>query len=317
MQNILAPGGPAARTIADAGWFVLITFSAVTVVMWILIGWLALRRKGTLAEHAPWDAGGGMTWVTIGGFTIPVIILAVMFIVTLKTMAAFPMGNDEMHAPPPMLRVIGHQWWWELQYEIGGETRQVVSANEIHIPVGRPVDIELRTVDVIHSFWVPELHGKVDLVPNKPNRIRVQADRPQTFRGECAEFCGPQHANMILLVQADAPADFQKWLEAQRADAARPIAPEAVHGQQLVMTHACVLCHTIRGTDAHGLVGPDLTHVGSRRRIAGNELENNTANLSAWVTHAQALKPYAKMPNLSVFTGSELRDVVAYLQTLR
>jgi len=317
MQNIFAPGGPAARTLADAGWFVLVTFSIVTVVMWILILWLALRRKGTLAEHAPWDAGGGMAWVTIGGFTIPVIILAVMFVVTLKTMAAFPMGDDEMHAPPPMLRVVGHQSWWELQYEIGGETKQVITANEIHIPAGRPVDIELRTVDVIHSFWVPELHGKVDLLPGRVNRIRVQADRPQTFRGECAEFCGPQHANMILLVQADAPADFARWLEAQRADAAPPATPDAAHGQQLVMSHACVLCHTIRGTDAHGMVGPDLTHLASRRRIAGNELENNTANLSAWVTHAQALKPYAKMPNLSVFTGDELRDVVAYLQTLR
>jgi cytochrome c oxidase subunit 2 len=118
-------------------------------------------------------------------------------------------------------------------------------------------------------------------------------------------------------VQADAPADFEKWLESQRGDAVPPETPEASHGQQLVMTHACVLCHTIRGTDAHGQVGPDLTHLASRRRIAGNELENNTAELSAWVTHAQALKPYAKMPNLSVFTGDELRDVVAYLQTLR
>ena len=316
-QNMLAPGGPAARRLADAGWFVLITFSVVSVVMWVLIGWLAFRRRGTLAEHAPWDASGGMRWVTVGGITIPVIVLAVMFVVGLQTMSAFPMGDNEMHAPPPMLRVIGHQWWWELQYVVGGETERLVTANEIHIPAGQPVDIELESVDVIHSFWVPELHGKVDLVPGKVNRIRVQADRPQTFRGECAEYCGPQHANMILLVQADAPADFQAWLAGQRAQAAMPSAPEAVHGQQLVMSHACVLCHTIRGTDAHGQVGPDLTHIASRRRIAGNELANNTANLSAWVTHAQALKPYAKMPNLSVFTGDELRDVVAYLQTLK
>lgn len=316
-QNMLAPGGPAARRLADVGSFVLLVFIVVSVVMWVLIAWLALRRRGTLAEHAPWDAGGGMRWVAIGGFTIPAIILAIVFVLTLRTMSAFPMGDDEMHAPPPMLRIIGHQWWWELQYLVGGETQQVITANEIHIPAGQPVDIELRTADVIHSFWVPELHGKVDLVPGKVNRIRLQADRPQLFRGECAEYCGPQHANMILVVQADAPSDFRAWLARERSDAVTPSAADATHGEQLVMSNACVLCHTIRGTGAHGLVGPDLTHVGSRRWIAGNELENNTANLAAWVTHAQALKPYAKMPNLSVFGGTDLLDVVAYLQTLR
>lgn len=315
-QNLLAAGGPAARRLADVGWFVLIVFSVISLVMWLLIALLAVRRRGTLAEHAPWDAGGGMRWIAVGGITIPVIVLGILFVIALRVMSAFPMGDDEAHAPPPMLRVIGHQWWWEVEYLVGGETNRVVSANEIHIPAGRPVDIELRSADVIHSFWVPELHGKVDLIPGKANRIRVQADRAQTFRGECAEFCGPQHANMILLVRADAPADFQAWLERERRDAATPPTPGAIRGQQLVMSKACVLCHTIRGTGAHGMVGPDLTHLASRARIAGNQLDNNTANLSAWVTHAQSLKPYAKMPNLSVFSGEELRDVVTYLQTL-
>jgi cytochrome c oxidase subunit 2 len=315
-QNILAPGGPAARRLADAGWLVLITFSVVTLVMWGLIGWLALRRKGTLAEHAPWDAGGGMRWIAVGGMTIPIVVLGVIFVVTLQTMAAFPMGDNEMNAPPPLLRIIGHQWWWELQYLDPDGPQVVVTANEIHIPAGRPVDIELQSIDVIHSFWVPELHGKVDLIPGKVNRIRVQADGPQTFRGECAEFCGPQHSKMILLVRADAPRDFEAWVARESAAAQMPMTPEAVHGEQLFLSKACVLCHTVRGTGAHGMVGPDLTHVGRRRRIAANAFDNNTANLSAWVTHAQTLKPYAKMPNLSVFTGEELRDVVAYLQGL-
>ena len=289
-QNMLAPGGPAARRLADVGWFVLIVFSVVSVVMWLLILWLALRRRGTLAEHAAWDASGDTRWITIGGFTIPVIILAVTFVLTLQTMAAFPMGDNEMRAPPPMLRVIGHQWWWELQYVIGGEAKRVVTANEIHIPAGRPVDIELQTADVIHSFWVPELHGKVDLVPDKVNRIRLQAD---------------------------APADFDRWLANQRADAVPPATPESTRGEALFLSRACILCHTIRGTAAHGSVGPDLTHLASRRRIAGNAFENNTGNLAGWITHAQALKPTAKMPNLSVFSGEELRDVVTYLQTLQ
>jgi cytochrome c oxidase subunit 2 len=317
VQPLLAPGGPEARSLADLGWLVLLVFSAVTIVMWVLLIWVATRPQGTLAQHAPWDAPSDKRWIYIGGFTVPAIILATIFVFTLRTMAAFPMGDNEMHMGAPSITVTGHQWWWEVEYQIGANHERVVTANEIHIPAGQPVDIELQTRDVIHSFWVPRLHGKVDLIPGMVNRIRVQADQPGIFRGECAEYCGPQHAHMILIIEAQAPAEFAAWLARLREPAAPPATSAAARGQQVFMTSACVTCHSIRGTDAHGLVGPDLTHVGSRKGIAANSYPNTTAYLEAWVTHAQSLKPNAQMPDITAFSGDDLRALVDYLQGLQ
>jgi cytochrome c oxidase subunit 2 len=313
----LSPVGPEARGLADLGWFVLVTFAAVTVIMWLLIGWVAVRRRGSLTEHAPWNEPGDKRWIVIGGFAIPAALLGTIFVLTLKTMSAYPMASSDPHAMPAMIRITGHQWWWEVEYRIGDVHEHFRTANEIHIPAGQPVDIELVTADVIHSFWVPQLHGKVDLVPGFTNMIRIQADHPGLFRGQCAEYCGVQHAHMILLVQADAPADFDRWLEAQRGDAAAPAADLAGRGRELFMNRACVLCHQIRGTNAHGLVAPDLTHLASRHGIASNAFPNSTAYLSAWVTHAQSLKPGARMPDQPAFTGDELQALVAYLEGLK
>jgi cytochrome c oxidase subunit II len=314
---MMAPAGPAAHRIASLGWFVLVIFCVVTVVMWALVFWAAARRRGTLAEHLAWDAPEDRRWIVVGGFTIPVIILATIFVVMLRTMSAFPMGDQEMAPMHSDIVVTGHQWWWEVEYVEGEVNQHVVTANEIHVPVGRPVDIELHARDVIHSFWVPNLHGKVDLVPGFVNRIRVQADRPGLYRGQCAEYCGPQHAHMMLVVKAESPSDFDAWLDRLRAPAAMPQSDAARSGEHMFMTHQCVLCHTIRGTDAHGLVGPDLTHIGGRAGIAANALPNDRATLSAWATHAQSLKPYSQMPNITAFRGDELQQLVAYLQSLK
>jgi len=318
VQPMMAPAGPEARDIARLGWFVLIVFCGVTAVMWALIFGVAARRRGTLTEHAPHDAPSDKRWIVVGGFLVPAVVLATIFVMTLKTMAQFPMGDNEEHAPGPSITVAGHQWWWEVEYRYGGGTNdRFVTANELHIPAGRPVDIELITRDVIHSFWVPRLHGKVDLVPGFANRIRVQADQPGLYRGECGEYCGPQHAHMVLLVQADAPADFDAWLARMRTPAAAPADPFAARGQQVFLSSACALCHTIRGTAAQGQVGPDLTHVGSRKAIAANSYPNSTGFLEAWVTHAQTMKPDAQMPNVTAFTGEDLRALVAYLEGLQ
>jgi cytochrome c oxidase subunit 2 len=317
-ENMLSPAGSAARRIAHLGWFVLLTFSVVTIVMWGLVFWLAARRRGTLAHHLPWNAPEDRRWIVIGGFAIPVLVLGTIFVVMLKSMAAFPMGDDEMHATAAEVRVIGHQWWWEVQYPAVRAQDTIVTANEIHIPAGRPIDIELRSSDVIHSFWVPRLHGKVDLFPGQVvNRIRVEADAPGRYYGQCSEYCGPQHAHMLLLVSADRPADYQAWLDRQRAPAAAPGQAFAERGREVFMTGQCALCHSIRGTEAQGKVGPDLTHIGSRAGIASNSLRNDTASLAAWVTHAQSLKPSAIMPNITAFTGEDLRALVAYLQGLK
>jgi cytochrome c oxidase subunit 2 len=316
-QNMMAAAGPAAQRIASLGWFVLITFVIVAVVMWLLVFWLAARRRGTLESHLPWDAPEDRRWIDLGGFAIPVVILLTIFVLMLRTMAAFPMGDGEMQPMAANVRVVGHQWWWEVEYLDGDVKDHVVSANEIHIPAGKPVDIELRAHDVIHSFWVPRLHGKVDLIPAMVNRIRIQADSPGQYRGECAEYCGPQHAHMILYVVAHAPQDYQEWLNRARAPASPPDSTAARRGEELFMTKQCVLCHTIVGTEAHGRVGPDLTHFGSRIGVAANTLPNEPASLEAWVTHAQSLKPNAQMPNITAFDGDELRAVVQYLRELQ
>lgn len=317
VQPMLAPAGPEARDLARLGWFVLLVFVAVTVLMCVLIFWVAMRKRGTLAEHAPWDAPNDKSWVFFGGFLVPTVILATVFVMTLKTMAAYPMGDNEMHMPHADIAVTGHQWWWEIEYQYGSDHDRVVTANELHIPAGRPVDIELNTRDVIHSFWVPRLHGKVDLVPGFANRIRLQADEPGLYRGECGEYCGPQHAHMILLLQADAAADFDKWLTSLRATAARPADTRAQRGERVFMDHGCVVCHTIRGTDAHGLVGPDLTHIGARYAIAANSFPNEPGYLSAWIVHAQSLKPRAQMPDIGALSGDDLQALTHYLEELK
>lgn len=314
-RNTLHPQGPAAGSIATLEWAVLITFCVVALVMWVLLGWAASRRRGTLETHEPWDQGGGQSWIVIGGFAIPVVILFAIFVLGISSLSRFPVhANTEMH---PQIRVIGHQWWWEVQYLGQPAERQFTTANEIHIPVGRPVDIELTTQDVIHSFWVPEIHGKVDLVNGQRNYIRVQADRAGTFQGQCAEYCGEQHAHMLLLVVAQPEQEYEAWYAQQLNPAAEPTSAEALHGRDVFMGAACAFCHQIRGTEAHGSVAPDLTHIGSRQGIAADSHENNDANLEAWVTHAQSLKPGAQMPDLTAFNGKDLTDLVAFLRQLK
>jgi cytochrome c oxidase subunit 2 len=327
-QYYMKGDGPAARSLAALGTFTLILFSAVTLVTWLLIGWAAVRRRGSLKEHAPVDVGGGHRWVVVGGFGIPFVVLATVFVLTLVTLGGFPKAHAaERAGSVPEIRVLGHQWWFEAVYlstaaDACSSNEAVTNtyfrtATEIHVPVGRSVDIELASRDVIHSFWVPRLHGKVDLIPGQANRVRIQADHPGVFEGECGEFCGMGHALMRILIVAERPADFERWRAAQTADARTPVDAEEKRGKAVFEAAACPLCHTVRGTSAHGLIGPDLTHFGSRSRIAGGSLTNDTANLAAWVTHAQSLKPGAQMPNLTQFSGEELLALVKYLQTLR
>lgn len=317
-QNyVFNTGGTAAAQLAHLGWYGLLAFMSATLVTLCLIGWLAFRRRGTLAEHAPIDAGDqGQSWILIGGFAIPFAVLSFLLVATMDTLNAFPLMDG--HEQLPDIVVTGHQWWFGLNYQFAGRPYQnVTSATEIHVPVGQPMTLALKSNDVIHSFWVPKLHGKVDIIPGQTNFIRIEADRPGTFQGECAEFCGEQHAHMRLMVIAQRPADYQRWLARMRDDAAQPTDPVARHGEDVFLSQACALCHTIRGTLANGTTGPDLTHLGSRLTIAGGEFRNTPGNLGAWVTSAQNLKPGALMPNLSTLNGEDLRALVAYLESLK
>lgn len=316
-QNYLIhTGGPAASWIAWLGWEAIIAFCAATVVTWGLLLWFALRRRGTLAEHAPIDINRGQGWILIGGFLIPLGVFVFLFIGSMGLMRDLPLGHPGAHTPD--IVVTGQQWWWEATYHFKGHPDlEVHTATEIHVPVGHPVSIEVQSADVMHSFWVPKLHGKIDLVPGLKNYIRLEASQPGTYLGQCASYCGEEHANMKLRVVAQTPRDYRAWLAHQRADAPAPMGAEALRGQQVFLEAACSLCHTVRGTPALADIGPDLTHVASRQTIAGGMLVNNTANLEAWITHAQSLKPGTPMPDLPEFRGSDLRALVAYLQTLK
>ncbi len=323
-QSTFEAHGPAAGRISALSWFMTILFLIVTAVMWGLIGWGFLRRRGTLAEHAPIDEGGGQMWIAIGGLAVPLIVLSVLFVLGLNLLADFPIHgmhggmSGDMHAMmKPEIRITGHQWWWEVEYLNDDKSKQFTTANEIHLPAHRPVNIEVVTSDVMHSFWIPALHGKVDLIPGHPNYIRIEASQAGNYTGQCAEYCGAQHAHMRLLAVAQEPDDYEAWLEGQRNDAAEPTTAEAIAGRQTFLAGPCVTCHSVRGTVAGGRVAPDLTHIASRKYLAANSFPNNDAYLEAWITHAQSLKPEAEMPDLTQFTGEQLRDMVAYLRQLQ
>jgi cytochrome c oxidase subunit 2 len=314
-QSSMRPGGPAGSNLAQIGWVTYVLFGVISFIMWALLFWACVRKRGSLEEHEPWNIGGGHSWIWIGGFAIPFVVLCGMFVFAMERMSQFPLRDH--HSVTPEIQVIGHQWWWEVHYLSGGVSNHFITANEIHIPTGRPIDIQLETADVIHSFWIPALHGKVELIPGQPNFIRIQASKAGNYEGECGEYCGEQHAHMRLLVVAQAPDEYEAWRAQQLKPAADPQTMEAMHGRDLFNEAACALCHTVRGTVAQGKVAPDLTHLAGRQFIAANTYANNTANLEAWVTHAQSLKPGAEMPNLTEFNGSDLRALVAYLQQLK
>lgn len=314
--STLNPAGPAAGHIAWLEWAVLITFCVVSLIMWVLLAWAATRRRGSLETHAPWDEGGGQTWIIIGGLIIPFLVLSVFFVLDIVSMNNFPVHDGDHHTHA-QIRVIAHQWWWEVQYIGQPANKGFTTANEIHIPVGKPMEVELDAADVIHSFWVPTLHGKVDLIPGQRNYIRIQANSAGTYQGQCAEYCGEQHAHMLLLVVAQPDDEYEAWYSQQLNPAMQPMNAETLHGEEVFMASACALCHQIRGTEAHGTVAPDLTHLASRQRIAANSFANDKADLEAWVTHAQSLKPGAEMPDIAAFNGQDLRALVEFLQQLK
>jgi cytochrome c oxidase subunit 2 len=314
-RSILAPAAPAAEILARLGWPALVGFTIVSLVMAILLVLVAARRTGSFAEHAPVHARGGMGWVVIGGFVIPGIAFTAAYVATIGSLRAFPMAAGT--PGPPQIRVIGHQWWWEVDYLMGDVSQQFRTANEIHVPTDQPIDIELVSQDVIHSFWVPRLHGKVDLIPGLVNHIELSAPQAGTYVGSCAEFCGLQHARMRFLVVAQSPADFAAWIAHQRQPAAPPATPQASHGQSVFMGGPCPVCHAIQGTRALASAGPDLTHIGGRQSIAAGWLPEDVATLHAWIMNAPSLKPGVQMPMLTWFNGPELHDLVAYLEGLK
>jgi cytochrome c oxidase subunit II len=227
--------------------------------------------------------------------------------------------DSEADAESLTIKVTGQQWWWQVEYADPTASNIVTTANEIHIPVGRSIRFELMSSDVIHSFWVPNLHGKTDMIPGHPTRtfLRVNQDRAgKRFWGQCAEFCGHQHANMRFQVIAEMEDDFQRWLEHQRQDAPEPATALQKRGRDVFLTRQCVICHTIGSTLAQARVGPDLTHMAGRSRIAAGTLANNRGNLAGWITDAQSIKPGVRMPP-NPLASEELHALLGYLETLK
>jgi cytochrome c oxidase subunit 2 len=314
--SVFSPAGPASRDLAHLGTWVLVVLSAAGTATIALILWASARQRGSFAEHAPASTGGGLLWILVGGFLVPALVLFPIFIATLRAVDHFPLHPPSGHGRAD-IHLIGHQWWWEVHYLADSPDRQVTTADEIHVPIGWPVEIELESRDVIHSFWVPALHGKLDLIPGHPNRIRVLADRAGRFEGECAEYCGAGHARMLLVVVAEPLDAYEAWLAGQAAPALPPADRASETGQAIFENRACGTCHTIRGTSAMSSVGPDLTHVGGRSGLAANTLPNSRAWLEAWITHAQSIKPGSQMPDLAQLRGDELQAVATYLGSLR
>ena len=215
-----------------------------------------------------------------------------------------------------VITVTGHQWWWEVQYQDSTPSNIATTANEIHIPVGRPIKIELKSGDVIHSFWVPNLHGKKDAFPDHETAIWLRADREGEFDGQCAEFCGYQHAQMRMQVIAESEEKFQQWLQNQRKSAPDPSNDEQKRGQQVFLGTTCVMCHTIQGTNAGARLGPNLTHVASRKRIAAGTLPNTTGHLAGWIVDPQKIKPGVRMPQ-NALSPEDLRALLEYIQCLK
>jgi cytochrome c oxidase subunit 2 len=318
MHSALSPGGAFADKLADHIWFFTWLCTAIWVLVMVVLAVALVRRRSASewqAEPLAIDERRDRRAIrvvagAVAATVITVVVLTVSSYLTNKSLA--DMGDR----PTLTLQVTGHQWWWEVRYEDADASRTLTTANEIHIPVGEPVRLKLASTDVIHSFWVPSLMGKEDLITGRQNILVIQADRPGVFRGQCAEFCGLQHAHMGVLVIAEPREAFDAWYNAQLAPAAGPTEPERQRGKDVFLSKACVMCHQVRGTTAGGRVAPELTHIGSRQTIAAGTLPLTRGSLAAWIADPQAIKPGANMPRVDL-DADELNAVVSYLEGLK
>jgi cytochrome c oxidase subunit 2 len=303
--------GPVASAISRLSWVLFAIAALVFLVVVILLITGVLKKP----KHRPDQQGiyrssaSETRIIAIGGIAIPAIILIAIFAYSLRDMVTLAKPD---HDAAMTIDVIGHQWWWEARYE----NQDVTTANEIHIPTGEPIEFKLTTSDVIHSFWVPNLSDKMDMIPGKTNSLWLQADDAGTYYGQCAEFCGDMHAFMGLMVIAQPPSDYAAWLANQQQNAAASNDPLVTRGEQIFLGSACVYCHTVRGTAASGMIGPDLTHIASRQTLAAVTVDNSAETLGAWIMSPEQIKPDSLMSGTD-FTPEELKALIAFLESLK
>jgi cytochrome c oxidase subunit 2 len=305
----LAPAGQQAARLAHVYWVFFGTCAAVYVVMMVLLV-VALTR----GRDRDLDDKTSLRAIALGGTLTTAVLIALLVVSTRggHGLNPLPRAHDTL-----VVRVIARQWWWEFRYPGSAPDQEVTTANELHLPVGQPVMLELVSRDVIHSFWVPALHGKRDLIPGHDSTTYIEADRAGLFRGQCAEFCGVQHAKMGFVVVAESPTEFQTWLARQRQPAASTLATDAAaRGREVFLHGTCPMCHTVSGTRAGATIGPDLTHLGGRLTLGAGSVPNAHEHLAAWIVDSQDVKPGNRMPPVPI-RGRELQDLLAYLESLQ
>jgi len=318
LHNVQAPAGPQAEAVYHL-WLILLGVCSVVFIGVMAALALAVRRapRATrdtppqielLERREPRVVRGVVIAVAVSGVLLLGLLAASVY--TSRALAALPLA-EALH-----IELTAHQWWWEARYDDAEPSRIFVVANELHVPVGRPVVVTLRASDVIHSLWVPSLTGKKDLIPGRTAMIALRADRAGVYRGQCAEFCGYQHAKMALFVIADEPDAWQRWADGQRAPAAAPRTAEEARGRELFETGTCAMCHAVAGTIAGARKAPDLTHVASRSTLAAGAIPNELAARTAWLLDPQAIKPGVRMPATSL-SPHDTAAIAAFLGSLR
>jgi cytochrome c oxidase subunit 2 len=307
-QSVLNPKSDPAAELALLSW---ILFGLGAFVLLIVIVAIALACVGTQAVRSALASHG---MVISGGIAFPVVVLT-----ALLSYGVWLAGGSQARlkeATSLRIRIVGEQWWWRINYETR-EGQSIASANELRIPVGRPTLLELASADVIHSFWVPSLAGKLDMMPGRTTRLRLDANASGIFRGQCAEYCGGPHALMAFEVVAMPPEEFDAWLESQAAPANDPSTPVTQRGRELFMSAGCGACHSIRGTEAVGTIGPDLTHLGSRRSVGVDTNRSSPEAIANFIREGQHIKPGNPMPPYRIFTTDELSALSIYLAGLK
>jgi cytochrome c oxidase subunit 2 len=307
VQSALMPAGEEAHQVDLLFWIVTGLLAAITGLVTILVA-VALMGPPRWRERL---SAGWIVWG--GGIVFPVVVLTGVFVYGLVVLQAA--DTRARAAAEPSITVTGKRWWWEVVYT-GPDGQPVASANELRLPAGTPVAIRLESDDVIHSFWVPRLAGKLDMIPGRTNVLTLQATEPGLSRGQCAEYCGGAHALMAFWVEVLPQAEYDAWLAREASHARPPQTAEQARGRDVFMENGCGACHTIRGTGAAGVLGPDLTHVGSRHSLAAAALPNTRAAIASWIVENQHIKPENLMPDYDILTPEDLDAVAAYLESL-
>lgn len=303
---VLDPAGPYAGSIAFLTWILLAIAAAVLLIVLTAL-WIAFRGKERTRRRL-----GGTAVIWGGGIILPVVVLTALLVWGLRLTSSLSEGRT---SPADIrIRVTGEMWWWRVAYLDPDGELLFWDANEIHIPAGRTVRLELRSADVIHSLWVPRLSGKVDMIPGRSNVMHIQADRPGVYGGHCTEYCGGPHALMGIVVVAHEPSDFARLVARSSIRSRAEASPAAGGGARLFQSAGCAACHRIAGTQANGMVAPDLTFVGRRQTLGSGILPNNNGTMMGWIADSQAIKPGNRMPPYKVLSADQLKQLAAYLE---